>query len=164
MAQLYTLCIHSCTVTQYCNVLCLRYSCGPTVYDHAHLGHAWYWRHTLNTQRTKPKVVQMCLSPTAFSRRSSYVRFDILQRILTKLFGITVIHAMVITDIDDKIIKRSWEVRYRGCWNVPFVFICMAQNMDVPLVWQENVSPSIISSAYEDEFKKDMLSLKVWIS
>uniref|UniRef100_A0A8C2BY62 Cysteinyl-tRNA synthetase n=1 Tax=Cyprinus carpio TaxID=7962 RepID=A0A8C2BY62_CYPCA len=19
-----------------------RYSCGPTVYDHAHLGHAWY--------------------------------------------------------------------------------------------------------------------------
>ncbi|XP_036947061.1 probable cysteine--tRNA ligase, mitochondrial [Acanthopagrus latus] len=81
------------------------YSCGPTVYDHAHLGHA-----------------------------CSYVRFDILQRILTKLFGITVIHAMVITDIDDKIIKRSWE---------------------------ENVSPSIISSTYEDEFKKDMLSLKV---
>ncbi|KAK7893568.1 hypothetical protein WMY93_022720 [Mugilogobius chulae] len=56
------------------------YSCGPTVYDHAHLGHA-----------------------------CSYVRFDILQRILTRLFGITVIHAMVITDIDDKIIKRSWE-------------------------------------------------------
>ncbi|XP_073318590.1 probable cysteine--tRNA ligase, mitochondrial [Pagrus major] len=81
------------------------YSCGPTVYDHAHLGHA-----------------------------CSYVRFDILQRILSKLFGITVIHAMVITDIDDKIIKRSWE---------------------------ENVSPSIISLMYEDEFKKDMLSLKV---
>uniref|UniRef100_A0A671U4T9 Probable cysteine--tRNA ligase, mitochondrial n=1 Tax=Sparus aurata TaxID=8175 RepID=A0A671U4T9_SPAAU len=81
------------------------YSCGPTVYDHAHLGHA-----------------------------CSYVRFDILQRILTKMFGITVIHAMVITDIDDKIIKRSWE---------------------------ENVSPTIISSTYEDEFKKDMLSLKV---
>ncbi|XP_070711800.1 probable cysteine--tRNA ligase, mitochondrial [Pempheris klunzingeri] len=81
------------------------YSCGPTVYDHAHLGHA-----------------------------CSYVRFDILQRILTRLFGITVIHAMVITDIDDKIIKRSWE---------------------------ENVSPSIISSMYEDDFKRDMLSLKV---
>lgn len=81
------------------------YSCGPTVYDHAHLGHA-----------------------------SSYVRFDILQRILSRLFGITVIHAMVITDIDDKIIRRSWE---------------------------ENVSPAAISAVYEDEFKRDMLSLKV---
>ncbi|XP_040888066.1 probable cysteine--tRNA ligase, mitochondrial isoform X2 [Toxotes jaculatrix] len=81
------------------------YSCGPTVYDHAHLGHA-----------------------------CSYVRFDIVQRILSRLFGITVIHAMVITDIDDKIIKRSWE---------------------------ENVSPTIIARMYEDEFKRDMLALKV---
>ncbi|XP_034533780.1 probable cysteine--tRNA ligase, mitochondrial [Notolabrus celidotus] len=81
------------------------YSCGPTVYDHAHLGHA-----------------------------CSYVRFDILQRILSRLFGITVIHAMVITDIDDKIIKRGLE---------------------------ENVSPGVVSSMYEDEFKRDMLSLKV---
>lgn len=81
------------------------YSCGPTVYDHAHLGHA-----------------------------CSYVRFDILQRILSRLFGVTVIHAMVITDIDDKIIKRSWE---------------------------ENVSPTVISTTYEEEFKRDMLSLKV---
>lgn len=81
------------------------YSCGPTVYDHAHLGHA-----------------------------CSYVRFDIVQRILTRLFGITVIHAMVITDIDDKIIKRSIE---------------------------ENISPSVLTRMFEDEFKKDMLSLKV---
>ncbi|CAN9498376.1 unnamed protein product [Ophioblennius macclurei] len=81
------------------------YSCGPTVYDHAHLGHA-----------------------------CSYVRFDILQRILSRLFGVTVIHAMVITDIDDKIIKRSWE---------------------------ENVSAAAIARLYEDEFKRDMLSLKV---
>uniref|UniRef100_A0A7N8XC33 Probable cysteine--tRNA ligase, mitochondrial n=1 Tax=Mastacembelus armatus TaxID=205130 RepID=A0A7N8XC33_9TELE len=55
-------------------------------------------------------------------------------RILSRLFGITVIHAMVITDIDDKIIKRSWE---------------------------EDVSPATIARTYEDEFKKDMLSLKV---
>ncbi|XP_026219363.1 probable cysteine--tRNA ligase, mitochondrial [Anabas testudineus] len=81
------------------------YSCGPTVYDHAHLGHA-----------------------------CSYIRFDILQRILSRLFGITVVHAMVITDIDDKIIKRSWE---------------------------ENVSPTVIARMYEEEFKRDMLSLKV---
>lgn len=126
VAQLYTLCIHGCTVTQYCNVLCLRYSCGPTVYDHAHLGHAWYWLQHLNLTY-EPKVVKMCLSWAAFSRHSSYVRFDILQRILTKMFGITVIHAMVITDIDDKIIKRSLEVRYRECWHVAFDFICMVK-------------------------------------
>ncbi|XP_059184137.1 probable cysteine--tRNA ligase, mitochondrial isoform X2 [Centropristis striata] len=41
---------------------------------------------------------------------------------------------MVITDIDDKIINRGLE---------------------------ENVSPSVIASLYEDEFKRDMLSLKV---
>lgn len=81
------------------------YSCGPTVYDHAHLGHA-----------------------------CSYVRFDILQRILARMFGITVIHAMVITDIDDKIIKRSLE---------------------------ENVSPTVLARMYEEEFQKDMLSLQV---
>ncbi|XP_054479441.1 cysteine--tRNA ligase, mitochondrial-like [Anoplopoma fimbria] len=68
------------------------------------------------------------------SGHSSYVRFDILQRILSRLFGITVVHAMVITDIDDKIIQRSWE---------------------------DNVSPTSISSLYEEEFKRDMLSLKV---
>ncbi|XP_004084647.1 probable cysteine--tRNA ligase, mitochondrial [Oryzias latipes] len=81
------------------------YSCGPTVYDQAHLGHA-----------------------------CSYVRFDILQRVLSRCFGVVVVHAMVITDIDDKIIQRSW---------------------------QENVSPAVISRMYEEEFKKDMLSLKV---
>ncbi|XP_061692426.1 probable cysteine--tRNA ligase, mitochondrial isoform X2 [Syngnathoides biaculeatus] len=81
------------------------YSCGPTVYDHAHLGHA-----------------------------CSYVRFDVLQRILSRLFGVTVLHAMVITDIDDKIIQRGW---------------------------QENISPTIIARMYEEEFKKDMMSLKV---
>lgn len=41
---------------------------------------------------------------------SSYVRFDIIRRILTNVFGIDVIMVMVITDIDDKIIKRSREV------------------------------------------------------
>ncbi|XP_069573295.1 probable cysteine--tRNA ligase, mitochondrial isoform X1 [Brachyistius frenatus] len=81
------------------------YSCGPTVYDHAHLGHA-----------------------------CSYVRFDILQRILSRLVGVTVVHAMVITDIDDKIIKRGLE---------------------------ENISPAVIARMYEEEFKSDMLSLKV---
>uniref|UniRef100_A0A8B9JN53 cysteine--tRNA ligase n=1 Tax=Astyanax mexicanus TaxID=7994 RepID=A0A8B9JN53_ASTMX len=81
------------------------YSCGPTVYDHAHLGHA-----------------------------CSYVRFDILQRILTRVFGINITHVMVITDIDDKIIQRGLE---------------------------ENISPLVLARMYEEEFKKDMMALKV---
>lgn len=56
------------------------YSCGPTVYDHAHLGHA-----------------------------RNYVCLDIIQRILTDYFGFHIIHVMGMTDVDDKIIKRATE-------------------------------------------------------
>lgn len=54
------------------------YSCGPTVYDVAHLGHA-----------------------------RCYITFDIIRRILTGYFGYQVLYIMNITDIDDKIIKRA---------------------------------------------------------
>lgn len=55
------------------------YVCGPTVYDYTHIGHG-----------------------------RTYVVYDALKRYLT-LRGYTVIHVMNITDIDDKIIKRSLE-------------------------------------------------------
>lgn len=54
------------------------YSCGPTVYDASHMGHA-----------------------------RSYISFDILRRVLTSYFGYNVLYVMNITDIDDKIIKRA---------------------------------------------------------
>ncbi|XP_063981886.1 probable cysteine--tRNA ligase, mitochondrial [Diachasmimorpha longicaudata] len=54
------------------------YTCGPTVYDSAHIGHA-----------------------------CSYIRFDIIRRILSNFFSISVLPVMGITDIDDKIIQRS---------------------------------------------------------
>ncbi|NXW16136.1 SYCM protein, partial [Circaetus pectoralis] len=79
--------------------------CGPTVYDRAHLGHA-----------------------------SSYVRFDIIRRIMTRFFGIEVIMVMGITDIDDKIIKRANEM---------------------------NISPVALARIYEEDFKQDMAALKV---
>lgn len=41
---------------------------------------------------------------------SSYVRFDIIRRILTRVFGCNIIMVMGITDVDDKIIKRANEV------------------------------------------------------
>ncbi|NXH23160.1 SYCM protein, partial [Bucco capensis] len=81
------------------------YSCGPTVYDQAHLGHA-----------------------------SSYVKFDIIRRIMTRFFGIEVIMVMGITDIDDKIIKRANEM---------------------------NMSPVALARVYEEDFKQDMAALKV---
>ncbi|XP_055987995.1 cysteine--tRNA ligase, cytoplasmic isoform X2 [Sorex fumeus] len=54
------------------------YSCGPTVYDAAHMGHA-----------------------------RSYISFDILRRVLRDYFGYDVFYCMNITDIDDKIIRRA---------------------------------------------------------
>ncbi|XP_034110691.1 probable cysteine--tRNA ligase, mitochondrial [Drosophila albomicans] len=56
------------------------YTCGPTVYDSTHLGHA-----------------------------STYVKVDIIQRILRDYFKYNLVTAMNITDVDDKIIKRSRE-------------------------------------------------------
>lgn len=56
------------------------YTCGPTVYDDAHLGHA-----------------------------RSYVSFDIIRRILTTCAGLRITYAMGVTDIDDKILIRARE-------------------------------------------------------
>ncbi len=54
------------------------YSCGPTVYDDAHLGHA-----------------------------RNYVTIDIIRRILRDYFGFQLRFVMNITDVDDKIILRG---------------------------------------------------------
>ncbi|XP_011863318.1 PREDICTED: probable cysteine--tRNA ligase, mitochondrial [Vollenhovia emeryi] len=56
------------------------YICGPTVYDSAHIGHA-----------------------------TTYIKSDIIRRILSDYFNIDVLLVMGITDIDDKIINRSIE-------------------------------------------------------
>ncbi|XP_015610175.1 probable cysteine--tRNA ligase, mitochondrial [Cephus cinctus] len=84
---------------------CTWYMCGPTVYDSAHIGHA-----------------------------CTYVKFDIIQRILTEYFNIHPIVIMSITDIDDKIIKRSIESGKS---------------------WKE------LTRFYEEEFFEDMQSLNV---
>jgi cysteinyl-tRNA synthetase len=54
------------------------YTCGPTVYDVSHMGHA-----------------------------RAYLTFDIIRRIMEDYFGYQVIYQMNITDIDDKIIKKA---------------------------------------------------------
>ena len=54
------------------------YSCGPTVYDSSHMGHA-----------------------------RTYVCTDIIRRIMMDYFNVRMNYAMGITDIDDKIIKKG---------------------------------------------------------
>ncbi|KAM0683422.1 cysteinyl-tRNA synthetase [Mitosporidium daphniae] len=54
------------------------YSCGPTVYDASHMGHA-----------------------------RNYVTIDIIRRIMTDYFGYNIQFVMNITDVDDKIILRA---------------------------------------------------------
>ncbi|KAL3319624.1 hypothetical protein Ciccas_001693 [Cichlidogyrus casuarinus] len=54
------------------------YSCGPTVYDSSHMGHA-----------------------------RTYIAFDILRRTMQNYFNFNIYYVMNITDIDDKIIKRA---------------------------------------------------------
>lgn len=81
------------------------YMCGPTVYDAAHLGHA-----------------------------RTYVSFDIIKRIMTTYFGYDVNLCMNITDIDDKIIKRSNE---------------------------QKVDFALFAKQQEDSFFKDMEALNV---
>ncbi|CAH1787800.1 unnamed protein product [Owenia fusiformis] len=54
------------------------YSCGPTVYDASHMGHA-----------------------------RSYISFDIMRRVMKDYFNYDVFYCMNVTDIDDKIIRRA---------------------------------------------------------
>ena len=54
--------------------------CGPTVYDASHLGHA-----------------------------RAYISFDTIKKIMRDYFHYDIELCMNITDIDDKIIKRSME-------------------------------------------------------
>ncbi|GJD10576.1 Cysteine--tRNA ligase, cytoplasmic [Galdieria sulphuraria] len=58
------------------------YICGPTVYDSAHVGHA-----------------------------RNYLSFDTIRRILEGYFGYEVELQMNVTDVDDKIIKKSKELK-----------------------------------------------------
>ena len=56
------------------------YVCGPTVYDHSHLGHA-----------------------------RTYIMADMINRTLTNISGFNTHFVMNITDIDDKIIRKATE-------------------------------------------------------
>ena len=54
------------------------YSCGPTTYDSAHMGHS-----------------------------RNYVNLDVIRRVLEDYFGFNVLFVQNVTDVDDKIILRA---------------------------------------------------------
>jgi cysteinyl-tRNA synthetase len=86
------------------------YMCGPTVYDHSHMGHA-----------------------------KTYVCFDILRRIMTDYFKYDVRLCMNITDIDDKIIIRCNEQKvdfkkHARKFENEFFEDCEALNIRLPTV------------------------------
>ncbi|CAB0009297.1 unnamed protein product [Nesidiocoris tenuis] len=64
-------------VTKHPNIV-TWYSCGPTVYDSPHLGHA-----------------------------CSYMQFDLIRKIMENCANLNVVMLMSVTDVDDKIIARA---------------------------------------------------------
>lgn len=81
------------------------YSCGPTVYDSSHVGHAY-----------------------------TYLRTDIIRRVLSRFFDVDVVMVMGITDIDDKIIARAAQL---------------------------GQTPQALARRYEREFRDDLAQLRV---
>ncbi|KYK62773.1 cysteine-tRNA synthetase (CysRS) [Toxoplasma gondii TgCatPRC2] len=86
------------------------YGCGPTVYDASHMGHA-----------------------------RTYVTFDVIRRIMSDYLNYDVTMCMNITDIDDKIIKRSTEqgvdfLTLARHWEKEFFNDMTALNVRLPTV------------------------------
>jgi cysteinyl-tRNA synthetase len=82
------------------------YSCGPTVYDDAHLGHA-----------------------------RNYVTIDIIRRILSDYFGFKVHFVMNITDVDDKIILRGRQRHLYDEYKKAHYFIDDTVRKDAHAAW-----------------------------
>ncbi|CAN7999704.1 unnamed protein product [Ixodes hexagonus] len=81
------------------------YSCGPTVYDSSHVGHA-----------------------------CTYLRTDLVRRVLSRFFDVDVVFVMGVTDIDDKIIARAAQL---------------------------GETPETLARRYEREFRDDLAQLRV---
>lgn len=113
------------------------YCCGPTVYDHGHLGHA-----------------------------RNYVSTDVIRRILQDYFGYDVTFAMNVTDVDDKIIVRARQMnlfnRYIGLqddrskYPDPITLVRKAYHRYIskylPLI--QGTDPADFSSAFEQKYRK----------
>eukprot|EP01125_Pyxidicula_operculata_P011101 TRINITY_DN3623_c0_g1_i1.p1 TRINITY_DN3623_c0_g1~~TRINITY_DN3623_c0_g1_i1.p1 ORF type:complete len:771 (-),score=274.77 TRINITY_DN3623_c0_g1_i1:155-2467(-) len=86
------------------------YTCGPTVYDSSHLGHA-----------------------------RNYLTFDILKRIVENYFGYEVFYCMNITDIDDKIILRSRRNHFYAEYFKEHTKISQTNIDDLTVAWEKHI-------------------------
>ena len=90
------------------------YSCGPTVYDDSHLGHA-----------------------------RNYVTIDIIRRILRDYFGFTMRFVMNITDVDDKIILRARQRHLYDEYKAAHRYIDEEVRRDVLEAWRYYVNKNL---------------------
>lgn len=114
------------------------YTCGPTVYDSAHLGHA-----------------------------RTYVVLDTMRKCLERYFNYEVTYIMNITDIDDKIIIKARE-SMKNAQKHPLTHInpfsdSWAEEMHLNVEEQKKIHKAVyeVSRKYEKEFFNDMAELGV---
>ncbi|KAI5191268.1 cysteinyl-tRNA synthetase [Nematocida sp. AWRm77] len=116
------------------------YTCGPTVYDSAHLGHA-----------------------------RSYVLLDSIRKTLERYFRYKITYIMNITDIDDKIIIKARDMLSTNSIEhleqaVSQISIAPAlKDLDLEIDSQKRIHAAVkyVSQKYEQEFFRDMQALGV---
>ncbi|KAI5132281.1 cysteinyl-tRNA synthetase [Nematocida ausubeli] len=111
------------------------YTCGPTVYDSAHIGHA-----------------------------RSYITLDIIRKTLERYFGYTITYIMNITDIDDKIILKAKETMESLPENIHEEFKKLSINNIAEETEEQkriHIATRAVSRKYEQEFFDDMAALGV---
>ncbi|PAV18442.1 cysteinyl-trna synthetase [Pyrrhoderma noxium] len=109
------------------------YNCGPTVYDASHMGHA-----------------------------RNYVTQDILRRIMVDYFGYDVHFVMNITDIDDKIIRRSREAHLLEKYRENTKELSKELITEVEEAWKEYLHSQLSKSLDDVELPKKGSELESW--
>jgi len=94
------------------------YVCGPTVYTHTHVFHA-----------------------------KTYITFDIIRRVMEDYFKIPVQYMMNITNVDDKIIKSVYQLKYGD------------KDIDLDDLEEHEYLPHSDFTEYADYWEKDFLSI-----
>ncbi|OAG31523.1 cysteinyl-tRNA synthetase [Nematocida sp. ERTm5] len=110
------------------------YTCGPTVYDSAHIGHA-----------------------------RSYITLDIIRKTLERYFGYNITYIMNITDIDDKIIVKANEFLNNLPKDISEEFNKLSIKLAEDTEEQKRIhmATRAVSRKFEKEFFEDMAALGV---
>lgn len=110
------------------------YTCGPTVYDSSHIGHA-----------------------------RSYITLDAIRKTLERYFGYNIVYIMNITDIDDKIITKAKESTSSLSGDISAEFMKLKIKLETETEEQMKIHLATreVSRKYEAEFFNDMAALGV---